>query len=1057
MPNRRVRVALTFAVAGLVPAATVAQPAAKSSTVFRRPAPPAAPFTGTLDPKLLSGLRYRSIGPARGGRVTTVTGVPSQPFTFYMGSTGGGVWKTVDAGQNWTNVTDGQIGAGSMGAIDVSQSDPNTIYIGTGSDGLRSNVSIGDGVYKSADAGKTWAHVGLRDVGNIGGIRVHPSNPDVAFVAAIGNPFKPNAERGVFRTKDGGKSWQKVLFVSDSTGAVDVEFQPGTPNVVFAAMWRGERKPWTIISGAREGGIYRSTDGGDTWTRVTNGLPNELVGKANIAVSNANPNRVYVLIEAKPGSGLYRSDDGGQSFQLASTFSQIITRPFYYTTITADPKNADVVYAGSEGYYRSPDAGKTWQPMRTPHGDNHDMWINPNNSDVMIQSNDGGANVSLNGGRTWSTQYNQPTAEIYQVYVDNQFPYRLYGAQQDNSTLIVPSLPTWSGRLDDPAQAWRTGPGCETGPIMPHPTNPDTVYGSCKGQYSRLSLRTGQEKQYWVGAQSLYGNPGKDLIFRFQRVSPMEISPHDPRVIYYGSQYLHRTRDEGVTWEKISPDLTANDPKYQDKPSGEPITIDVTGEEYYSVIYAIEESPLEAGVIWTGANDGPFYVTRDNGKTWTNVTPKNQPPGCRVQSIDPSPHRRGSAYYSVLCYQLGDFQPYIWRTDDYGKTWARLTDGTNGIPNNHPTRVAREDPDREGLVFAGTEFGMFVSFDNGKKWQSLQLNLPATPVTDLKIHKKDLVLSTQGRSFWILDNLTPLHQLADAVTANATLFKPKDAYRFRYTAGFGGVESNRTNPADPQYPPAGAMIDYWLPNGNSGPVTLEVLDAGGAVIRRFSSDGAGEREQPPDQPGMRAPELVTVGTPRLPNAAGLNRFTWDLTLAPPVDPSRLSGGGGGGGGRGSGPAIVPGSYTLRLAAAGKTMTQPLTVLIDPRTAKDGVTIADLREQFQHNMRVRDMVTEVNQLVANVESARQRLRNSTGAAADTLRRLDTLREKLVTPAIRYSKPELQAHIQYLYSLTTQADQKIGRDAVERLKVLRAELDQRQAEAKTLLGVRAVSMR
>jgi photosystem II stability/assembly factor-like uncharacterized protein len=1056
MSTQRVRAALLVAVVPI--SSALAQATKPQPTVFRRPNTPPAPFTGTVDAKMLSGLRYRSIGPARGGRVTTVTGVPSQPFTFYMGSTGGGVWKTVDAGQSWTNVTDGQIGVGSMGAIDVSQSDPNTIYIGTGSDGLRSNVSIGDGVYKSTDAGKTWTHVGLRDAGNIGGVRVHPSNPDIAFVAAIGNPFKPNAERGVFRTKDGGKSWQKVLFVSDSTGAVDVEFQPGNPSVVFAAMWRAERKPWTIISGAREGGIYRSTDGGDTWSKVTTGLPNELVGKANIAVSNANPNRIYVLIEAKPGSGLYRSDDGGASFQVASTFAQIITRPFYYTTITADPQNADVLYAGSEGYFRSADAGKTWQPMRVPHGDNHDLWINPNNSDVMIQSNDGGANISLNGGRTWSTQYNQPTAEIYQVYVDNQFPYRLYGAQQDNSTLIVPSLPTSGGRPDDPIQSWRTGPGCETGPIMPHPTNADTVYGSCKGQYSRLSLRTGQEKQYWVGAQSLYGNPGKDLIFRFQRVSPMEISPNDPRTIYYGSQYVHRTRDEGVTWEKISPDLTANDPKYQNKPSGEPITIDVTGEEYYSVIYAIEESPLEPGVIWTGANDGPFYVTRDNGKSWTNVTPKNQPPGCRVQSIDPSPHRRGSAYYSVLCYQLGDFQPYIWRTDDYGKTWARLTDGTNGIRNNEPTRVAREDPDREGLLFAGTEFGLYVSFDNGKKWQSLQLNLPATPVTDLKIHRKDLVLSTQGRAFWILDNLTPLHQMADAVTASATLFKPKDAYRFRYTAGFGGVESTRSNPADPQYPPSGAMIDYWLPNGTTGGVTLEVVDGSGTVIRRFSSEGAGQREQPPDQPGMRAPEMVTVGTPRLPNAAGLNRFTWDLTLAPPIDPSRQRGeGGGGGGGRSSGPVIVPGSYTVRLAAGGKTMSQPLTVLIDPREAKDGVTIADLREQFQHNMRVRDMVSEVNQLVANVESARQRLRNAGGAAADTLRRLDDLRAKLVTPAIRYSKPELQAHIQYLYSMTTQADQKIGRDAIERLRVLRAELDQRQAEAKALLGVRAVSMR
>ena len=1063
MLKRRVpaalRSALPLALAAAVPfAPAVAQTTRQTApTVFRRPSTPPPPFTGSLDAKSLTGLRYRNVGPARGGRVTTVTGVPSEPFTFYMGPTGGGVWKTTDAGATWLPITDGQIGAGSMGAIDVALSDPNTIYIGTGSDGYRSNVSIGDGVYKSTDAGKTWTHMGLKDAGNIGGIRIHPTDPNTAFIAAIGNPFKPNADRGVFRTKDGGRTWQKVLFVSDSTGAVDVEFQPNNPNVLFASMWRAERKPWTIISGAREGGVYRSTNGGDTWTKITNGLPNELVGKSNVAVSNANPNRIYVLMEAKPGNGLYRSDDGGLSFSLASTFPQIITRPFYYVTITADPKNADVLYSGAEGYFRSPDAGKTWQPIRVPHGDNHDMWINPNNSDIMIQANDGGANVSLNGGRTWSTQYNQPTAEIYQVYVDNQFPYRLYGAQQDNSTLIVPSLPPSGSSPDDPIQSWRSGPGCETGPIMPHPTNPDTVYGSCKGQYSRMSMRTGQEKQYWVGAQSLYGNPGKELVYRFQRVSPMEISPHDPRVVYYGSQYVHRTRDEGVTWERISPDLTWNDPKYQDRPSGEPITLDVTGEEYYSTLYAIEESPLEAGVIWTGANDGPFHVTRDNGKTWTKITPAGQPPGCRVQSIDPSPHRRGSAYYSALCYLLGDFQPYIWRTDDYGKTWTRLTDGTNGIPNNHPTRVAREDPDREGLVYAGTEFGMFVSFDNGKRWQSFQLGLPATPITDLKVHRKDLVLSTQGRSFYILDNLTPLHQMSDAIAgtqarSGAHLFKPRDAYRFRYSAGFGGVESSRTNPADPQYAPPGAMLDYWLSSA-SDPVTLEIVDAGGTVIRRFSSEGPGERQQLPEQPGMRAPEMVTVGTPRLPKAAGLNRFAWDLTLAPPVDPARP----GGGGGRSTGPTVLPGTYTVRLVAAGKTLTQPLTIHIDPRNQKDGVTLADLREQFNHNIRARDMVTEVNTLVANLDAARQRLRNGTGTAADTLKRLEDLRAKLVTPGVRYSKPELQAHIQYLYSLTTQADQKIGRDAVDRLKVLRSELDQRQAEARALLGNRTISMR
>src|SRR5688572_27862926 len=1026
MSHWRVRVALSLslALAGLAPfRSTLAQATPQSPTVFRRPA---APFSGAIDPTILSGLRYRSIGPARGGRVTAVAGVPSQPFTFYMGSTGGGVWKTVDAGQSWLPITDGQIGVGSMGAIDVSLSDPNTIYIGTGSDGYRSNVSIGDGVYKSTDAGKTWAHIGLRDAGNIGGVRVHPTDANTAFVAAIGNPFKPNVDRGIFRTKDGGKTWQKVLFVSDSTGAVDVEFQPGNPNVLFASMWRAERKPWTIISGAREGGVYRSTNGGDTWTKITNGLPNELVGKSNVAVSDANPNRIYVLMEAKPGNGLYRSDDGGLSFQLASTFPQIITRPFYYVTITADPRNPDVLYSGAEGYFRSPDAGKTWQPIRVPHGDNHDMWINPNNSEIMIQANDGGANVSLNGGRTWSTQYNQPTAEIYQVYVDNQFPYRLYGAQQDNSTLILPSLPTSSSPPDDPIQSWQSGPGCETGPIMPHPTNPDTVYGSCKGQYSRMSLRTGQEKSYWVGGQSLYGNAGKDLIYRFQRVSPMDISPHDPRTVYYGSQYVHRTRDEGVTWERISPDLTANDPKYQGVISGAPITIDVTGEEMYATLYAIRESPRQRGVIWAGANDGPIHVTRDGGKSWRNVTPSDLPPGGRVQTIEPSPHRAGSAYVAVLRYLLGDFRPYAYRTNDYGRTWTRIADGANGIPADEPVRVVREDPERAGLLYAGTEFGMYVSFDDGARWQPLQLALPHVPVTDLKVHRGDLVLSTQGRGFWILDDLSPLRQAADSVKrAAAFLYRPREAVRFRYAGDFGGPEAASARPDAPQYPPYGAAIDYWLATEPAS-LRVEVLDAAGRVVRAFTSDSAAAAADP-----------AAAGTPLLPRRAGAHRLTWNLALPGAWEAGRGSGR--------NGPLAVPGAYTVRLTADGRAWTQPLALRADPRAAADGVTQADLEAQFAHNLRVRDLVSEVNRLVARVQEARRRLRSADSPAArDTLARLAALEALLVTPPVRYSRPALQAQIAYLYGLTTQGDQRIGRDAVERYATLRGELDTVQAE-------------
>jgi len=679
--------------------------------------------------------------------------------------------------------------------------------------------------------------------------------------------------------------------------------------------------------------------------------------------------------------------------------------------------------------------------MSTPHGDNHDLWINPRSASIMIQSNDGGANVTLDGGLTWSTQYNQPTAEIYQVYVDNQFPYRVYGAQQDNSTLIVPSLPVSSGPLDDPVQGWRSGPGCETGPIIPHPANPDTVYGSCKGLFSRMSIRSGQERSYAVGLQSLYGNPGKDLIYRFQRVSPMEISPHDPRVIYYGSQHVHRTRDEGVTWTRISPDLTWNPPERQQRVSGEPITIDVTGEELYSTLYSIRESALERGVIWTGANDGPFHVTRDNGKTWTRVTPASQPPGCRVQNIDPSPHRRGSAYYAVLCYLLGDFRPFLWRTDDYGKSWTLLTTELNGIPYDQPTRIVREDPERQGLLYAGTEFGVFVSFDNGARWRPLQLNLPVTPITDLKVHRGDLVVSTQGRSFWVLDDLSPLRELSDRVSAaRLHLVRPRQAYRMRYRASFGGAESVRASSGDPQYPPAGATINYWLGPDVRGPVSLEIADAQGRVVRRFSSAADGESLQPPEQPGMRRPELEQTGTPRLPAVSGLNRFVWDLALPGPWDSNpRRSGR--------NGPMAAPGTYTIRVSADGVTGSETLLVRMDPRAVADGAGAAEVRQLLAHNIRVRDLVTDVNRAVASVQTARRATPVSNGAPAD---RLATIVKRLVTPGIRYSQPGLQAQIQYLYGAVTNADQVVGGDAVARYDVLRKELDSLLAELRGIQG-------
>ena len=978
-------------------------------------------YSQAPDPAFYSGLRYRLVGPSRGGRVTTVTGVPSQPRTFYMGVASGGLFRTTDGGATWTPITDGKVPLGSTGSVAVFDSDPNIIYLGTGSDGVRSNVSTGRGMYKSTDDGQTWKFIGLYNAGQIGAVRIHPTNPDIVWVAAGGDIFKPNDERGVFKTTDGGKTWRKVLFVSDSVGAMDVEVQPGNPNVVYAWMSRLERKPWTIISGSREGGFYKSTDGGDTFTRIATGLPNELIGKGNLAVTAANPNRVYALIEAKPGGGFYRSEDAGQTWALINSQGSLIQRPFYYTTLGADPSNADVVYAGAEGFFKSIDGGKTFTVFRTPHTDNHDIWINPKDSQIMIQANDGGANVSTDGGRTWSTQMNQPTAEIYGVWVDNQFPYKLYGAQQDNTTLIISSVAQPSSTAD-----WRTGPGCETGPIMPHPLNPEIVYGSCKGQYGVMNLKTGQEKNYWIGAQSLYGNPASELIYRMQRVSPMTTSPHDPEVLYYGSQYVHRTRDKGVTWEKISPDLTAN-PKCCQGISGEPITRDVTGEEFYSTLYAITESPLEKGVIWTGANDGPFHITRNNGKTWVNVTPKDLPPGGRVQFIEASPHRKGSAYFAVYRWLLGDYQPYIYRTDDYGQTWTRLTDGNNGIPADWPTRVVREDPDREGLLYAGTEFGMFISFDNGKHWQSFQLNLPNVPISDIKVHQKNLVVSTQGRAFWIVDNVTSLHQLTSQLDKSRVhLFKPRDGYRTR-------VGPNSLGP----------MIEYYLPSAPAQAVVIEILDAKGNVLNTYNSEtpvlrtrqggdggpgmpgvgGAGPESQPQDPEA--APSRRFTPPPRITKVAGLNRFVWDVRHQ-------------------AGVTLPPGRYQARLKTGVVTITEPFIVLIDPRVAADGVTQADLQEQFEHNMRMRELVRGVNQLLTRIREGKNKVQ------IDLYGVLTALEAQLLTEPVRYGQPGLQAHITYLAGMTANVDQKIGRDAIERYKVLKEEFDRIRGRVQQILG-------
>jgi hypothetical protein len=992
---------------------------------------------GGVDPGMFRGLKYRLVGPSRGGRVTTVTGVPSQPRTFYMGVASGGLFRTTDAGANWVPLTDGKIPLGSTGAVSVADSDPNIIYLGTGSDGVRSNVSTGRGVYKSIDGGQTWTFAGLLNAGQIGAVRIHPTNPDIVWVSATGDMFKANSERGVFKTTDGGRNWRKVLYLSETLGAMDVELQPGNPDVVYAWMSRLERKPWTIISGSRGGGFYKSTDGGERFTKIVTGLPSELIGKANLATTNANPNRIYALIEAKPGGGIYRSDDAGQTWTPTNiTTAGLVQRPFYYTTLGADQLNADVIYAGAESFYKSIDGGKTFQTLRTPHGDNHDIWVNPKDSNVIIQANDGGANVSLDGGRTWSSQNNQVTAEIYGVWMDEQFPYRIYGAQQDTSRTFSISSQADPYNLSD----WRDGPGCETGPAMPYPRDPNIVYGSCKGQYGVMDLRTGQEKNYWVGGQSLYGNPAKDLILRFQRVSPMATSPHDPEILYYGSQHLHRTRDKGVTWEKISPDLTANDPCCQGV-SGEPITRDVTGEEFYSTLYAISESPLEKSVIWTGANDGPFHVTRDDGKHWKKITPPTMPAGGRVAWIDASPHRKGSAYYAVYRYLLGDYEPYLYRTDDYGATWTRLTDGRNGIPIDAPTRVVREDPHRPGLLYAGTEFGMFISYDNGAHWQSFQLNMPNVPINDIKIHRRDLVVATQGRSIWILDDLSALEQMGAPATASANgvmLFKPRDGYRTRQSPNL-----------------LGPAVQYYLPASPVGAVTIDILDTKGAVVNTYNSDtpaggGRGGRGDGGGAGAGAAAAMTTSMEPPDPDAgggrgrdgggavsrvtkdAGVNRFVWN-------------------GQHHSGVTAPPATYQVRLKVGETTLTQPLTVLIDPRVAAGGVTVADLQEQFDHNMRMRELSTAVAQTLTRVRTARTQLASATGADVDKKNRIEAIYEQMVAipEGVRYAKPGLPQQVSYLAGMTAGVDQKIGRDATERYAVLKKQHDDIKAELERIL--------
>jgi photosystem II stability/assembly factor-like uncharacterized protein len=662
---------------------------------------PAQRATGALsfDTLLYNGLRWRMIGPYRGGRATAVTGIIGQPHTFLVGTTGGGVWKSDDAGMNWRNITDGYFG-GSIGAVAVAPSDVNVIYVGTGSACIRGNVSTGRGAWRSTDAGKTWTFIGLPEAGAIGDIAVHPNSPDIAYVAALGHPFGKNRERGVYRTKDGGKTWEQVLFLNDSTGVVDLALNPANPRILFAAAWRAERKPWTLVSGGPEGGVYRSTDGGDTWKKLEGGLPAGVVGKVDVTVSPVNPDRVWAMIEAEPAGGVYRSDDGGNTWTRTNSENKLRQRAWYYTHLEADPKDENTVYGLNTSFFRSVDGGKTFEDIPVPHGDLHDVWINPDNPKILVVADDGGAQVSLTGGKTFSTYYNQPTAELYGVAVDNQFPYRVYGAQQDNTGI---SIPIWSSsNAIYPKQDWQYPAGCETGPIALHPDQPHIVWGGCYGgAINRMNTRTDERRNVIAYPQLQLGQAAKDLKYRFQWVAPIVVSPHDANTVYHGAQKVLRTRDGGMTWDEISGDLTTATPAQLER-SGGPINNDITGVEIFNTVFALVVSPQEANTIWAGTDDGRVHITRDGGSNWSDVTPPGMPRFGTVNRIEASRQANGRAFLAVQRYRMDDWKPYIFRTDDFGRTWTLLTDGANGIPATHPVRVVREDPDRRGLLYAGT-------------------------------------------------------------------------------------------------------------------------------------------------------------------------------------------------------------------------------------------------------------------------------------------------------------------------------------------------------------------
>jgi photosystem II stability/assembly factor-like uncharacterized protein len=936
LSSRIVPFLLTFLLIQLVPAYRVWARQGKS--------------TITIDTALYDKMQWREIGPFRGGRSIAVTGIKDQPYTYYFGATGGGIWKTEDGGNTWINVSDGYLKVGIVGALAVAPSDPNVIYAGTGEACIRGNAMPGEGIYKSVDAGKTWKYTGLAEAQTISKICVDPKDEDLVYAAVLGHPFGPNPERGVYRSRDGGKTWQRVLFKNDKTGAVDLIIDPNNSRVLYAALWEASRSPWDMISGGPGSGLWKSTDGGDTWTDISanHGLPKGILGKIGIAVSPAKTDRVWASVEAKEG-GLFLSDDGGKTWRKVNAEQRIRQRAWYFSHIYADPKNPETVYILNVQFFKSIDGGKTLTTIFGTHSDNHDLWIDPNNPERMIEGNDGGATVSENGGRTW-TDEDIPTAQFYHVVLDNQFPYHIYGAQQDNSTVGIASRTTGFGIT---RQDWYDVGGGESGYIAVNLDNPNIVYaGNYGGLITRYDHTTHQEQDVSPWPDNPMGYGADSLRYRFQWTFPIVISPYDSKTIYATANVVFKSTDEGMSWNVISPDLTTND-KSKQGPSGGPITKDNTSVEYYCTIFAFAESPVKRGVLWAGSDDGLIHVSRDGGATWQNVTPKDLPKWSTISIIDPSPHDSATAYVAAQRYRLDDFRPLLYKTSDFGKTWKKIV---KGLPEDEFTHVIREDPHQKGLLYAGTERGIYVSFNDGNDWQSLQLNLPVVPVHDLAIQARDneLVAATHGRSFWILDDLNLLYQMNDKIVKeDAHLFKPGLAYRM------GGGSFSRPGLAIGKNPPNGVVVYYNFAHKPKGDVKLDFLDEKGSLIKSFST----KEEKKENGEGGGEGFFRRGGPEKIPADSGLNRFVWNMRYpdATKVPGAILWSGGT------EGPVVVPGMYQVKLEEDGKSQTEPFEIRKDPRLS---TTPEEFKEQLNFLLKIRDKLTQLDVAVNTIREIRQ---------------------------------------------------------------------------------------